>query len=357
MVGGTPRRSARISHLDGGISLPGAHNDFYGQNSLLGPTRGGSKGPISEDENDRRNNELYNEMFSLSRGIGQNKLPQQDTSPLDTAMANIRNSSRRNKGSRETSLSDEATPSDDDIFIPPVNQRDPVSSYRPFSQEDPWKLRNEVGNRNLYTAGVQNPHQTPYNRKNHPSEPNSLASKWGMAGGRPTPAPLSTRSFVHEDHLFNAANIQSPSIRPPPAGRQQSSKNQGTTETSPPPPPPPAPPAPPAQPIPPAPPAQPVAPAPPVQPVPPVQNPPPPPPPVPPVQNPPPPPPVVDPARVQALRDRLGKNPEREHSAPKPWVTRDDLSDAQKDHVERFRSRVRLTEGPVVPSPPWKKAS
>ncbi|KAF3026747.1 hypothetical protein E8E14_014804 [Neopestalotiopsis sp. 37M] len=418
MVGSTPRRSARITHLDGGISLPGARNEVYGENNLIGPTRGAHKVPISEDENDRRNTELYNEMFSLSRGIGQKKLAQQDTSPLDAAIANIHNSSKKGRKTRGFQQSDETEMlSDDDLFIPPTNQRAPVQSHKPFSENDPWKLRNEPGNRNLYTTGVENPYQTPYNSKNHPSEPaNSLASKWGMAGGRPTQAPLSTRSFIHEDNLFNSANIQSPSIRPPPSRRQPSSKNPPPAppkqDPLPPPPPPPAAPKTTKDPLPPPPPPPKTTknplPPPPPPPAPDTTKDPLPPPPPPPASEttkdplppPPPKPPsptgpqgpsgrrpqkglfgnikppptgpttkdpapkgpttkdpgaVVDPASVKALRDRLGTIPERDHIAPRPWVTRDDLTDAQKDHVERFRSWFRLTEGPVVPSPPWKK--
>ncbi|KAI0132446.1 hypothetical protein BJ170DRAFT_730538 [Xylariales sp. AK1849] len=85
-------------------------------------------------------------------------------------------------------------------------------NIQPF-QDDLWNLANEKGVRNLYKTGLQNPHNTPYSRRRHPSEPpSSLASKYGMAGGRASSIPLSdtSRSFIQESDIYHGANIHTP---------------------------------------------------------------------------------------------------------------------------------------------------
>ncbi|KAI4602471.1 hypothetical protein KJ359_009715 [Pestalotiopsis sp. 9143b] len=218
MLRNTPRRSARVSHQDGGIPLPPARVEAYGENTIFAPSRDGRKRLITEEENDARNQELYDQMYG-SKDV---EIPDlATTSPLDDAIDSIHNPRRKGRRTHPGGKTSQATPrnddsqSDDDLFLP-SSYRKPVPKNAGYYEHDPWNLHNEVGNRNLYVSDLQNPYQTPYNGKSHPSEPaDSLASKWGMAGGRPTPVPLSARSFLHEDHLFNSANLASPSTGAP----------------------------------------------------------------------------------------------------------------------------------------------
>ncbi|KAM0810245.1 hypothetical protein AB5N19_10593 [Seiridium cardinale] len=249
------RRSGRVKHQDGGIPLPPSHNDFYGQNNEIVPVRGKKQDFISQEENDRRNAELYNATFGLSRG---QQPTQKSSDPVEEAVSSITGTTgKKNKGkgldqsfSQVTQVSENSFPGLQSSFVPARNSRPAFPQhFQPFSKLDPWNLEDEAGNRNLYQTGLQNPYQTPYNNRQHPSEPsNSLASKWGMADGRPSPYPLSTRSFMQEDQLYNSAGIQSPSIQPPtrpPARQSGRTQTSGSgTGNSPPPSPPPPPPQP-----------------------------------------------------------------------------------------------------------------
>ncbi|KAH6660471.1 hypothetical protein BKA67DRAFT_52899 [Truncatella angustata] len=243
----TNRRSTQVNHQDGGgAPLPSAQQDLYGENDVLMSSK--EHTVALENDNNRKNKELYNQIFSLSRG--QERVPQSQPkgNPIRQAFTNIRMPASNHRKDAHGQLQGKRSITAIPVGTPrrPIGLGNPQAFGRYNDDSDPWNLRDEVGNRNLYPTGLHDPYQTPYNGKGrgkgHPSEaPNSLASKWGMASGRPSPVPLSTRSFIHEDQLYNTADIQSPLIHPPPPRQKEPKRaqpNQRPRDSGQPPPPP-----------------------------------------------------------------------------------------------------------------------
>ncbi|KAI1875093.1 uncharacterized protein JN550_002522 [Neoarthrinium moseri] len=191
------RQSAarRINNQDGGVPLPAAHDDFYGENNEIVPDRGGAVDPTPEEADDQRIEEdLWEQLYNVSSGP--------NSSAQKGSAAPAPNFPRTNLlGTDEIGPLGRTRPP-----LPP--------NYQPH-QGDVWNLTDQEARRKLVRGGLPNPYETPYASRRHPSEPPStLASKYGMAGGYAS--VLSNRTFSLEDDLFDSADVRTPVLRPTP---------------------------------------------------------------------------------------------------------------------------------------------
>jgi hypothetical protein len=252
------RTSARLKNKEGGIPLPPEHNDIYGENDEIVPVLSGRLRRRGEEDDDELvlaqhdmlrhgaspvalrnslsgnapggNNAAGNGAggatgagLGTGSGTGSGTGPGTGSgagaNPAPSAPGNAPNELTGAAGRNNPGLGYDNGLGGREIdrwldspreFLPvdiPPSYFDPNNP--PFPEngghvEPPGESRTDL----------PNPYRTPYNSGLHPPESSTLAAKYGMAGGRIPTMPLSARSFIHENDLYENADVRTPVPHP-----------------------------------------------------------------------------------------------------------------------------------------------
>ncbi|KAH8680652.1 hypothetical protein BX600DRAFT_504416 [Xylariales sp. PMI_506] len=225
------RRSTRLSSVEQPprFALPNSSDNFYGNNNVIPPARGGRPPPANEDAEDNR---IFREVAESDDELQDEFIGGPGSSPSSRSAASMTRSPRkRNVKSSLNSqnnmhLSDAMgglrfrdTQHERSItgLPPPSNEREPFAPENPPTSDGSLFMRDEEDIQDNPRAGLNNPYSARYPSL-QPFQPasSSLAAKFGVAGGRTSTMSLSpvrpdtSRSFNHEGDIFRVAAIRTP---------------------------------------------------------------------------------------------------------------------------------------------------